>query len=310
MAVDRSREGSSVMTLKPCAAMADEPGWGHFVRFAKENGLHSLGAVSPLLPNGWNAAERWIIWQRLAHLMTGTQHPNQLDEYFRQNCVFSQLIEYKHLLGPVWPRLARRWAFHHGSFYFARATVRSCPECIKEDVGKHGFAWYRQGHQLPGVDWCWLHSASLYEVETHVNIVRSRSSWTMLRLPTKQTGRARIPPFVRRYLRVLEWLRQPQNHLAWSAAHAVLSGLLPVSKTLTDGWMQTDERIAAAAPRDWYAGHYDFRVMRSRHLNCPAESQSPVLALRAAFLARSEADLNQLFAKIDDALEAQKGSAL
>jgi hypothetical protein len=39
--------------------------------------------------------------------------------------------------------------------------LKSCQECIKEDNGYHGFAYFRREHQLPGFNYCSKHNLKL-----------------------------------------------------------------------------------------------------------------------------------------------------
>lgn len=39
--------------------------------------------------------------------------------------------------------------------------LKSCQECIKEDKGYHGFAYFRREHQLPGFNYCSKHNLKL-----------------------------------------------------------------------------------------------------------------------------------------------------
>lgn len=41
--------------------------------------------------------------------------------------------------------------------------IRLCPECMKEDVKKHGYFYYRRAHQLPGVTVCSKHGVQLLQ---------------------------------------------------------------------------------------------------------------------------------------------------
>lgn len=50
----------------------------------------------------------------------------------------------------VTPKLAARWG-----------ALRYCSGCVARDRRKHGFAYWRRIHQLPGVFWCPWHKTSL-----------------------------------------------------------------------------------------------------------------------------------------------------
>lgn len=50
-----------------------------------------------------------------------------------------------------------RW----GTRLWRRSAASFCRECVKEDIGFWGFAYWRRSHQLPGVHWCLKHGGQL-----------------------------------------------------------------------------------------------------------------------------------------------------
>lgn len=40
-----------------------------------------------------------------------------------------------------------------------------CKECIKEDLQKYKFSWFRRKHHLIGVDWCHKHGSVLFKID-------------------------------------------------------------------------------------------------------------------------------------------------
>lgn len=127
-----------MMGLAPCVAMPDEPAWGQFRRLARENGFYSPRALSKLLPEG-GSRDRWSVLRRqLAFFMSGTtrsegNHTYGLDGYFRNHCIFPQLVGFKCWVDH-WQTWVLRWAFHHGTHYPSTWVIRSCPECAKGDA--------------------------------------------------------------------------------------------------------------------------------------------------------------------------------
>lgn len=293
-----------MMGLTPCVAMPDEPAWGQFRRLAKENGLHSPKALRKLVPDGGSRDEWLAVRRRLAHLMSGTTRPHELIDYFKNHCIYSQLLAFSCLVD-LWRSLVFRWASHHGNLYPSRLVVRSCPECAREDIEQFGFAWYRQGHQLPGVDWCFRHSTPLYQVPSGLDLIGPKS-WRSYQVPLTSAEPRLLPSFIHRYLRALEWLRHAKHRSAWSefesAVNCVAFGpKAPDYKDLD----ALGDLIGAAAPDDWYHAHFvEPQKTRTRPIACPDGLNSPVLALRAACVTNSDSDLDELFSTTAVAVEA------
>jgi hypothetical protein len=290
--------------------MPDEPAWGQFRRMAQENGLHGPKALKKLVPNGGSRDEWLAVRRELAYLMSGKTPQEGLYDYFREHCIYPQLLAPKCWEG-LWHSLVFRWASHHGNLYPSRLIVSSCPECAKEDIGQFGFAWYRQGHQLPGVDWCLRHSCSLYQAPTGVDLIRL-TSWRSYQAPLMSAEPKPLPPFVYRYLRVLEWLRRFDNRGKWGEFEGVTNLIaFGPRKPNYDDIHAFRERIIAAAPHDWYRTHFvEPRQKQAPRISCYVGSQSPVLARQAACITNSDADVDALFSNTAVAVEARNEQML
>lgn len=48
-----------------------------------------------------------------------------------------------------------------GTKVWRQSDARFCLDCIKEDFGNRGYAYWRRAHQLPGVTWCIKHGRQL-----------------------------------------------------------------------------------------------------------------------------------------------------
>ena len=287
--------------------MPDEPAWSQFRRMARENGLHGRTALSKLVPEGGSRDEWLAVREKLAFLMSGASRHYQLSDYFKKHSIYPQLISFSCLLNR-WQSLLYRWASHHANLYPSKRVVRSCPECAREDVMQFGFAWYRQGHQLPGVDWCLQHACSLYQVPTGLDLIRL-TSWKTYQVPHATVADPQpLPPFIHRYLRALEWLRRARHGFAWTelGRETNLIAFGPITPDYHN-FGALERRIVAAAPTEWYQTHFvDPKLTRMRPLSCPEGSKSPVLALRAACITQSDEDLNVLFSNTAVATEAIK----
>ena len=291
--------------------MPDEPAWGQFRRLARENGYYSPEALLKLVPEE-GSRDRWSELRRqLAFFMSGTARPGgnrayDLYDFFRNHCIFPQLVGFKCWVAH-WQSWVFRWAFHHGTHYPSTWFVRSCPECAKEDYSEVGFAWYRQGHQLPGADWCLRHGCSLFQVPTGPDLIRC-TNWESYQVPFTSGGGQRLPPFVHRYLHTLEWLRRRKDWVAWSELEKEVNGLAFGSENAGfEAECELRARIESVAPQDWYRAHFVESLKKvTRGIDCWEATSSPELALRAAYVTTSDADLDCLMSKTEAGVEAIK----
>lgn len=255
------RHGESHMSLKVCAAMPDEPAWGQFRRMALENGLHSQQALLRLFSNGdegTKGGEGSLLSARvgLAKLMAGGSRREDLLKFYRAHCIHPQIFESSRSIRHWW-RFVMRWGLHHGNLYPSRMVVRSCNECACEDVEKLGFSWYRQGHQLPGIDWCLKHECPLHEFPAGVDLVRS-TFWKLYPIPRASPERPQpLPPFVRRYMRAMEFLRNSRKVDAWDQfGRETLLAFFGSAGGSFEEINLLEGHVVDAAPKEWYRIHF------------------------------------------------------
>ncbi len=297
--------------LIPCVAMPDEPAWGQFLRMAQENGLYGRRALLKLLPEK-ASKDRWGVARRQwAFLMAGISRPSgnrtfDLLDYFKQHCTFTQLVE---LPGWVncWGKLVYRWAFHHGTHYPSPLVVRSCPECAKADVCKVGFAWYKQGHQLPGIEWCQEHRCSLFQVPAERDLVQQAEGLSH-QAPRDAGGSDPMPHFVDRYIHALDWLRRP-GHASASSQFAWQVNRQIFGINLANYWQRAAFRHSAefAAPRDWYFRNFvEPRLTLSRPMKLWKATAYAERALVAAHATSSVEELTTLISKVEGRLREHR----
>jgi hypothetical protein len=174
--------------------------------------------------------------------------------------------------------------------------VRSCPECIEADFRSHGFYWYRLRHQVPGADWCWKHSTQLSEVGARIQIVRGLPANLRQLQRGPDPKPKRIPPFVRRYLRVLEWLQSRACSWKWDSLKNLLASRLPgYESRLRPDWTEAVETALVDAPAGWVTKHFIKPWSSSQTGRAVGYAFGSVaVAVVAAFQARSDDDLEEL----------------
>ena len=281
-------------SLTRVAGMPDEPAWGQFRRLTRENGIFSLGALK-------RAATRGGIWpqnpqldwrQQVLRLMAGTTERSGLLSYFQAHCVIPQLLPSDYW-SSRWPGLLNLWGTHHAAVYPSSLVLRSCRECALEDVAQLGFAWFRLGHQLPGVDWCSRHACGLGQLATGPQLL-DREAFLHLQPPISASPAAPMPEFVQRYMRVLDWLRASANRGSWKAMYSAL--MISTGEDCSREDPKVLTRITAAAPLNWYRAHFlEAQEPTARYpLLYPRQAQSSWLALTAAAFTASTEDIDEL----------------
>ena len=58
-----------------------------------------------------------------------------------------------------------------------RSGAYVCVRCIKEDLNRSHFSWYRRTHHLIGVDWCQTHCCALSRVTAGDPFARGPQFW-------------------------------------------------------------------------------------------------------------------------------------
>ncbi len=270
-----------MISLTRVAAMPDEPAWGQFRRMSRENGIHCLGALKAAAKMGaiWPQAPL-LDWRRqVLRLMAGTTQRSGLLSYFESHCVIPQLAPSNHW-SSRWPALLDQWGSHHAAVYPSHLVIRFCGECSRQDIGQFGFAWYRLGHQLPGVEWCSRHACALNELLTGRDLLGA-TAFVHIQPSPKRVSTAIIPSFVQRYLRAIDWLRASANRRRWKSIYTAIERLCGVSRGQEDGTVLA--RLITAAPSSWYKRHFlDARAIGHHPLRCQQYMQSPWLALAIA----------------------------
>jgi hypothetical protein len=146
--------------------MPDEFWYGYFIRLSKVNGTNSPIIAHKLLGTFFQKAEEGSL-PSITILLT-----RALNLTVDQFCRF-------HTLLPVQKAVANSdySCVRHGDQsdltilnYHAQKIInkelKTCSECVAEDIAFHGFAYFRREHQLPGFNCCSKHRSTL---------IRSRS---------------------------------------------------------------------------------------------------------------------------------------
>jgi hypothetical protein len=263
--------------------MPDEPVWGQFHRMARVNGLHRPEALEKLVPTKKQTFDRrWLTLEReVTYILAGTRRISGLYDYFRAHGVIPQFLSINYWLNN-WLSLLFRWGLHHAVLYPSRVSIRSCSECASEDVEQFGFAWFRRGHQLPGVEWCLQHSCPLSQMSTGPNLFRGVDWLSFQVLSTRPPHSQPIPPFVHRYLRVLEWLRNFPSGRGWLEFARTMNFAAFGLDEFNGAAVGFREMVRSEAPTGWFQSHFvEPKPIRSRVFDCADSWQSPALALRA-----------------------------
>lgn len=289
--------------------MPDEPAWGQFRRLARENGIHSFSTIGGLAARGaiWPQTPE-LDWRRqMIRLMAGTTERSALLAYFQARCLYPQLLPSEYWLSR-WPALLSRWGLHHATVYPSPLVIRSCSDCAREDVEAHGFSWFRQGHQLPGVEWCSRHASALHQQKTSRDLL-DKDAYILVQPPIALLSSVELPPFVQRYLQMLDWLRAPANRGRWQAVNLALIRQLDGGEEHEDSEGTFRRIVTASAPSDWFRKNFiqPQAIQIQQSLKYPQRAGRAWLALCAAALELSTYDMEVI--SRNAALESASASA-
>lgn len=129
--------------------------------------------------------------------------------------------------------LLRSYAFRR-----RRSWSRLCNECVREDVGYWGFAYFRRTHQIEGVGWCSKHGTALLRVEEPDPMSRLPSEYAELEVaqPERVTFEALSNPVVRRYAAICQAFLDRRHSLsAASVRNALLQKCLSFDQSAVRG---------------------------------------------------------------------------
>lgn len=282
--------------------MPDEPVWGHFQRLSRENGIYSVDSWRLASDSGrvWPSA-RSLDWRKqVVRLMANSSERDGLLSYFEAHSIEPQLLP-REAWDPRWLVLLNRWSFHYSGNYPAPLVIRSCAQCVCEDLAERGFSWFRLAHQLPGVDWCPRHSCSLNQIASGHSLL-ARDDFFNLRPPQRQSPAAPLPSFVQRYIRAIEWLRLPSNRDGWRAQLPVLKG--SIAEEIERAKCGNAALITSSAPRDWYEANFagEHLIETRLAMSSSPPISSPRMALIMAAIATSVEDVSHIASQLSQAI--------
>ena len=140
---------------------------------------------------------------------------------------------------------------------------------------------------------------------TRLDLIRL-TSWESYQVPFTAGDDQPLPPFVRRYLRALEWLRRPKHSSSRSEFEKEVNELvLGARNACFEMNREVRLRIEKMAPRGWYRTHFVEPLEKlTRPIGPSKEPPSPELALRAAYATTSDADVDDLITRTERSVDA------
>ena len=131
-----------------------------------------------------------------------------------------------------------------------RPGAAFCPACAAEDVGFHGRAYWRRGHQLPGATACDVHDVSLIRVENDEAFLKSPSAFAQ---QMRAVGTARTS-LIRRFNELL-WELGASRAIVDEGllAQRLLSNLRSPAFEVDRAQLRFDAELASESMRAWLA---------------------------------------------------------
>lgn len=212
---------------------------------------------------------------------------------------------------------------------YLRSVLRSpnkhanlCPDCVKEDLGFRGIAYWRRTHQLAGINWCSKHGVALRRYEGRGAFEVSPASALGASVSVEAEGVAvdRDHPLVARYARIAEsllaevdrpyhvadvsimirdWAKQQDLRVALYGKRPLLSDL--VAKSYPTSWLALNfpgsQKKEAGTFGSWFDSTWFSRKI-------PSTTSSYVLAL--ALMYESSDDALNALANLAEAVVPRK----
>jgi hypothetical protein len=150
----------------------------------------------------------------------------------------------------------------HG-VWLPRGLPLVCIDCIREDIDRWGFSWYRRSHQLVGVDWCEKHGRELARVKScdpfwltpYGQATSGALSWVGAYCRTFSA----TSTFVRRYTTIASatlTMAAPSSAVDINARLAQRADLLGINGQDGDSGHSLARAILDQAPEAWLSEHF------------------------------------------------------
>jgi hypothetical protein len=94
----------------------------------------------------------------------------------------------------------------------------ACPDCIKEDIDYHGFAYWRRRHQIVGVPWCDKHLVPLLDIGEEFDVSPSANQNSHHVAALKSFDSLIANPIINRYIEIVSGFLQRKRPLSFTEA--------------------------------------------------------------------------------------------
>lgn len=146
--------------------------------------------------------------------------------------------------------------------------LRFCPECVREDELRTGISWWRREHQLPGVDICIHHKASLFRAlgeEATGKLPRHYASSRRCVEEARPDSNASIVARYRTFAVALLGQRVELSHLRHRIRQRCIE--LAITRNLKSPTHEASlsQHVRSKFPSDWLQQHYP-TLLRSDYI--------------------------------------------
>jgi len=182
-----------------------------------------------------------------------------------------------------------------------------CSDCLKEDVGERGIPYWRRGHQLPAVDWCFKHKINLIGVRSNSAFDRPpciKYSEANALADSNRSALTHLDGVIQRYVAIADHVLNRGSvtdfHLVTHILETKATELGLIDRDGGD-WL-LEGKIKMHLPREWLngfkRGKYDFKVS-SVFFKASNQRATELYLLLFSFLYESISDILLEFEKIN-----------
>jgi hypothetical protein len=180
-----------------------------------------------------------------------------------------------------------------------------CIDCLHEDISEKGIAYWRRGHQLPGVDWCLKHKTRLTGLlsNTAFNKPPTMKESEVLLLKDNHSLNS-VNAIIQRYVEIAEYILNCRNYKDFSlVTHILDSKLTEVGLISSDeGYWHLNQKIGKYLSANWLnsfsrkRGNLKLHSIFQKGSN---QKATELYLLLFSFIFESVSDVLNVFKKIE-----------
>lgn len=131
--------------------------------------------------------------------------------------------------------------------------LRFCPDCVKRDLDRHGVAYWRRMHLLPGVFWCSVHGTALVRPDIKTTFVQEPGLHLLAEddLKFDEKRLCDVHPAIQRYVHLAMLTLRRCHSVGTTTISARLKSLVFEAEMTASTSRLLNDAVRNAYPDDW-----------------------------------------------------------